>query len=115
MSLPVEDIKSIAISGDGLEVCGQMFTNEEIRQAVDISDMLISYGYTEDNLIDFVTERFNKVGYRLYLAMHLKPEDLGAMALGEDDERILKIIHQRCVQINRAEDGRHFIVLPGEL
>ena len=119
--------KKIRFTGaaDYREVFGQEFTHEESRQAADISDVLDStFGwdpYGEEPMDEFKLEMIKSfisedmlTGHRLYMILHLPIDQLGVMAMKDSDDRLVKIIKERCSQINKEKDGRSRIILPSE-
>jgi len=88
-----------------LEVRGQKFTSEEAIQAADFQDILDDYGMEPDDYVDFVGETQVKTGHQIVLAEKVPLDDLGAVLLGCDDERILEIAKQRVNKQNESEGG----------
>ena len=99
---------------DWSELFGQQFTPEELAEARDMRDIVKSYNIPEDMLESFVAESGLKVGQRLFLAMNMPVNQLGVICMKEDDDRIMKVAKARCGEINREEEGRPHIFLPGE-
>ena len=86
------------INSDWSVIYDQEFSNEEIREAIDFSDIMRTYGYKEESLVDFLPDKL-KTGHRLFIAMNLNVSDLSIMAFSEKDKRISYIIKKRSSEL----------------
>lgn len=97
-------------------VCGVEFSHEESTEAADFNDMLVSFGYPDEELFNFMKEPkiLNNVGARLVIAGRLPLDQIGKMMMTEKDSRIISVLKARSQGDRQTQNGRKSIILLGE-
>jgi len=98
------------------EVHGETFSHGESTDAADFNDMLVTFSYPPEDLLDFLDEPQvqESVGRRLAILVRLPTDLLGRYLLKETEPRLIRAAQGRCKQGNQAGSGTN-IIMPREI
>ena len=86
------------------EIYGQEFTDKEVRQMQNFSDLAKSYFLAPEQLIDYL-DCCKNLGGRLYIAVKVPVEQLGSLLLQMQEPRLIAVIKKRLEEERLEESG----------